>query len=280
LFADDAKLIGVIRNLLDKISIQKDLDKLVDWSIKWRLYFNEDKCKIMNIGCSPVGKTHLIMKSPLGVEHELQETQVERDLGVMLDNKLSWAYQVDHAVQRANLVLGMLKRTFVHWDVKLFVKLYTTYVRPHLEYCSAAWTPRFQKDIKKLEQVQRRATKLVPQIKFMDYETRLAKLNLPTLEDRRIRGDLIQCFKIIKGYNDINWYYGNLMRKDLRLDLIEAGVRTRGPQHRLESQFSKAEARRSFFTNRVINKWNGLDDSIVGAKTVNEFKNRLDKIKS
>ena len=83
---------------------------------------------------------------------------------------------MDHAVQQANLVLGMLKRTFVHWDAKLFVKMFTVYVRPHLDYCAAAWNPKHKKDIKKLEQVQRRATKLVPQIKFMSYHDRLLKL--------------------------------------------------------------------------------------------------------
>ena len=277
LFADDAKLIGIIRNSLDKQCIQKDLDRLVDWSFTWKLYFKEDECKVMDIGPSLSGPTLLNMMSPSGIIHDLQATVLERDLGIMLDNKLNWASQVEHAIQRANAVLGMLRRTFVHWDAKLFVKLFTVYVRPHLEYCAAAWNPKHKKDIKKLEQVQRRATKLVPQIKFMSYHDRLLKLGLPSLEERRTRGDLIQCFKFVNGYNEINWFYGNLEYRERRLSSIDAGVRTRGPQQKLESQFSRLDVRKQFFTNRVVKSWNELNDSVLTARSVNKFKNRLDK---
>ena len=70
----------------------------------------------------------------------------------------------------------MLKRTFKYWNGRIFVRLYKIYVRPHLEYCIAAWRPSKKKEISRLERVQRRATKLVPQLRYMNYESRLANI--------------------------------------------------------------------------------------------------------
>ena len=128
--------------------MQNDVDKLVEWSRKWKLGFNEDKCKIMNIGNSKIGKTEVNMISSNGEIKSIKETSVERDLGIMLNNKLDWNDQVDHAVHKAQSVLGMLKRTFVFWNASMFLKLYTGYVRPHLEYCATVWNPYRKKEIR------------------------------------------------------------------------------------------------------------------------------------
>ncbi len=79
--------------------------------------------------------------------------------------------------------------------------LYTTFVRPHLEYAAPAWSPYRKKEILTLERIQRRATKLVRQFKNLSYEEGLVKLNLTTLEKRRDRGDLIQLFKTFLNIN-------------------------------------------------------------------------------
>ena len=134
----------------------------------------------------------------------------------------------------------------------MFVRLYKTYVRSHLEYNIAAWIPSKKKEISRLERVQRRATKLVPQLRYMNYESRLANLGLPTLEERRLRGDLIQYFKFYKGLNEVSWYYGNMIRNELIVSGPSSG--TRGSQHRLCAQFTKVETRKQFFTNRIVNE--------------------------
>ena len=89
---------------MDKVSLQNDVDKLVEWSRKWKLGFNEDKCKIMNIGNSKIGKTEVNMISSNGEIKSIKETSVERDLGIMLNNKLDWNDQVDHAVHKAQSI--------------------------------------------------------------------------------------------------------------------------------------------------------------------------------
>ena len=110
---------------------------------------------------------------------------------------------------------------------------------------------------------------MVPQIKYMQYETRLAKLNLPSLKDRRMRGDLIRCYKFINGFNSMNWFYGG--QPETRLNKSQLSVKTRGHQQRLESQFSKLDTRRHFFSNRVVNNWNKLDSTVVSDKSHNSF---------
>ncbi len=173
-------------------------------------------------------------------------------------------------------MLGQLKRTMIHWDHYTLKNLYTTYVRPHLEYASSACCPYRHKDVKVLETIQRRATKLVPQIKSLAYETRLKELNLTTLEERRARGDAIQFFKFDKGFNRVTWYHPNSLTNSTQLAGPAGNIR--GHKHRLSRQFTRnCDQREHFFTNRVVPIWNNLPEEVINSESVNEFKNRYDK---
>jgi hypothetical protein len=281
LFADDSKLIGVIKNTQDKIILQKDIDILVDWSRKWLMDFNVDKCKVLEVklgrNTCPIAQNELSMAVTNGSRMDLAKTDSERDLGVVLNNKLKWNDHIDQAVLKANSVIGMLKRSFKFWNCRIFKQLYTSLVRPHLEYCSAVWNPHLKKDIIKLEKVQRRATKLVPSIRDLPYEERLKKLDLLTLEERRVRGDLIQYFKFYKGFNRISWFHTMVPQHSLRSEGPAGGIR--GGNHRITRQLTKIDARSNFLSNRIVNEWNKLPTEVVEAITINQFKNRLDKFK-
>ena len=98
----------------------------------------------------------------------------------------------------------MLRKSFKYWDKSLFKKLYSAFIRPHLDYGASVWSPYQKKDIKKLERIQRRATKLVPEVKLLPYKERLKFFDIQSLEERRKRGDLIQYYKFYKGLNKIN----------------------------------------------------------------------------
>ena len=100
--------------------------------------------------------------------------------------------------------MGMVNRHFKNIDKEDFDIIYKTYVRPHLEYCIQVWSPHLQKDKACLEKIQRRATKMVKGLKSLPYETRLKRLGMYSLERRRLRGDLIEVFKILSGKERID----------------------------------------------------------------------------
>ena len=119
----------------------------------------------------------------------------QKDLGVILDAKLKFEEHISVKVKKANAIAGLIRRTFSYLDGSLFKKLFTTFVRPHLEYEQVIWAPHLKKYITILENMQRRATKLVDGFHHMSYSERLKKLNLPSLVYRSARGDMIEIFK-------------------------------------------------------------------------------------
>ena len=156
--------------------------------------------------------------------------------------------------------------------------LYTTIVRPHLEYASPAWSPNRKGDTKAREAIQRRATKIVPNIKNLAYDERLKSLGLTTLEERRNRGDLIQYFKCVKGLNIVNWYHPNNITTSVNSEGPASSIRDH--THRLVRQFTRGfTPRDNFLINRIVPLWNSLPREIVNADSVNSFKNKYDKLK-
>ena len=100
--------------------------------------------------------------------------------------------------------MAIIKRTITYKEKQLIVLLYKAIVRPHLEYCIQTWRPYHKKDIDKLERIQQRATKMIPELIVLSYESHLLECGLTTLETRRLRGDQIEVFKIVNGYEDID----------------------------------------------------------------------------
>ena len=146
--------------------------------------------------------------------------------------------------------------------------LYKAVVRPHLEYCIQAWRPYRKKDIDKLERIQRRATKMIPELRDLSYESRLLQCGLTTLETRRQRGDQIEEFKIVNSYEDVD---RNMFFK------LKGGSRTRGHKAALVKEQCRLDMRKYSFSQRVINEWNKLPNDCVNASSVNMFKNRIDR---
>ena len=138
-----------------------------------------------------------------GGTHTLEKVEEEKDLGVKIDSKLTISKHIQAQVNKANSTLGAIKHTFKTLDKDSFLRLYKGIIRPHLEYASVIWSPRWKKDKNALEQVQRRATRLVHGLSHLSYPQRLARLQLPTLEYWRQRADIIQAFKIIRGFDSV-----------------------------------------------------------------------------
>ena len=130
----------------------------------------------------------------------------ERDLRIIISNDLKVPKQCFKVVKTANRVLGMIYRFFVHRTSEIILPLYKSIVRPHLDYCVQEWCPYFKKDIKLLEKVQHKASKIMTDLRN-NPEDRLRALHLMTLKIRCNRGDLIEAFKIMKGHVDYSSFF-------------------------------------------------------------------------
>ena len=197
LFVDDAKLYRNVTSPEDNRKLQDNLDRIYEWSTRWQLPFNIDKCKSLHIG----RKNKRYWYEMNGTK--LKQVTEEKDLGIIIDDELKFHKQSASATKKSNAILGLLKKSFTLLDKKTLPLLYKSQIRPHLEYGIVVWGPHYAEDIKSIEKVQRRATKLVPELKNLSYEERFCELNLPSLAHRRRRGDMIVTYKLMIGQINI-----------------------------------------------------------------------------
>ena len=187
MFADDTKVYNASKHH-DKI--QADIQRLQEWTKIWQLYFNSMKCKVLHFGKNNPKHEYFIQNDTDKVK--LSQCQQENDLGVIFDENLSFDQHIQSKINKANQTLGIIKRTFSFLDIDIFLRLYKSLIRPHLEYANVIWHPHLIRQSAAIERVQRRATKLLPGFKNLSYEQRLRAIKLPTLKSRRLRGDIIQ----------------------------------------------------------------------------------------
>ena len=128
--------------------------------------------------------------------------------------------------------------------------------------------PSLRKDIERLEAVQARATKLIPSIRQLGYVRRLERLNLYLLEKRRLRGQLIERFKMLKDVNNI----------DYRHLFTFSNNRTRSNGWKLELKRFNTSQCGNFFTYKIAPIWNRLPAEAVNSASVEQFKIELDKL--
>ena len=273
LFADDTKIFREIKSNIDIQTLQNDIHNVVKWSNIWLLKFHPDKCKHMGIAINKSTKTahHYNMDG-----HQLEKSKCEKDIGVYIDEQLQFKEHINKAINKANRVLGITRRTFESLDHSSFLFIFKGLVRPHLEYGAPVWSPHHSYLINQLESVQRRATKLLPGMKDLDYDERLRKLGLPTLTYRRVRGDMIQVFKLLMPIE--KGAYDRSLPKLLSLK-TDLGVRVdpKGHDHQLYKGCVEKDIRKFSFNFRVCRLWNSLPQSVINAKTVKGFEIGLDR---
>ena len=251
----------------DHILVQDSLNCLCDWARDNQLTLSIPKCFVLHLGHSNPKISYFLNNI------ELSSDLACKDLGINMSCNLRFNEHINLMVKKAYNIINIIFRGFSIKDKNILVKAYKSYVLPILEYGSNVWSPQYLYLIDLIERVQRYfSRRLFKRLGLADtnYINRLLYLSLDALELRRIRSDLIMCFKIVHNFVDL-----------LVSDFFEFSlVQTRGNSLKMYKKFCKCNIVKHSFANRVVAYWNFLPDyvenlSLIKANNVLSFKNLL-----
>ncbi|KAK4832759.1 hypothetical protein QYF61_025288 [Mycteria americana] len=239
-FADDTKLGGAVDSLEGQDAFQRDLDRLKHWAMINGMKFNKSKCRILHLG-----RSNARHKYKLGEEGWRAVLQ-----------KGIWGVPWQPGGQTASWGAS---NSITSQSKEVIVPLYSALVQPHLECCVQFWGSQFKKNVKVLECVQRRATKLVEGLEGMSYREQLRTLGLSGLEKRRLRGDLIALYSFLRRGSE---------EGGADLFSLVSSDRTCGNGSKLCQGRFRLDFRKHFFTERVVKHWNRLPREVVDAPSL------------
>ena len=199
LFADDTKISAKIRNEEDVDLLQQDLNEVYTWANENLMEFNENKFEKMSHGNSDNIRGG-IYKTESG--KEIKANKTIKDLGVLTGEDVSFEEHIEDVVQSSKIRSGMLLRVFETRNPQLMLKMFNSYVRSKMEYCSLVWNPWKKEDIDKIERIQKNFTSRIEGLESLNYHQRLEKLGLYSLERRRERFLIINAWQQLEGIKE------------------------------------------------------------------------------
>ena len=202
IFADDSKLQGNIKSLEDKANLQEDLNAVVKWAKDNNMELNEKKFELLHHGYNEPLKEDYTLPSG----KTITSSYTVKDLGIYINDKLSWSDHYYNMIKEAKKYAGWILRTFTSRSKKVILLLYGSFVRSRLEYSCPLWVPYTKKDIMNIEAVQRSITAKIFEVSHLNYWDRLKALKLYSLQRRRERYCIIHVWKMLNDLtpNDIN----------------------------------------------------------------------------
>jgi hypothetical protein len=267
LYADDIKLYSLFKDADYSHDLAVAIYKFYLWSEKWQLKIANNKC-FTDRRATSLCKKFINYNYQLG-DHKLTWSTNPKDLGVIMGSYLNYNTHIANIVRASNIRGYLVLKCFKSRDPRVIVKAYTTYIRPILEYCSPVWSPNRAELNKAVERVQRRFTKRISNLKNVPYFIRLKILGLEPLEIRRIKQDMITCFKILN----------NLVCLNISsFFLINNYIHTRGHKFKLRKLKCKLDVRKHSFALRVVNIWNNMPPDVVNATSLKSFKTKINFI--
>ena len=272
-FADDTKLIQVIRTLLDQEELQRDLGSVTQWSVNNNMKLHEDKFQLVNY---TLGGSKLLRELPFHAETlsyvtvggtVVEPEQHVKDLGVWLSADGTWTHHIGDIVRRANMISGWIFCAFKSRSPEVLLTLYKALVRPILEYCCLVWYPTEVGDIQVVENVQRAFTRKIQGMKDLNYWQRLEALDLMSLQRRRQRYELIHVWKIHKGL------VPNCV--DMKFKTGRKGVRAKRQKYPYWAETKRANQLWNSFSYRAPRLWKKLPREVTLSETLPSFKAKL-----
>ena len=278
LFADDLKVFREITCVDDCLSLQSDLQKINSWCNTWHLFLNLKKCSILTV---------TLKKQPCMFEYSicndvLERVNVQKDLGIFIDTKLTFVHHVDSLIKKASRLTGLVWRNFRSCSSERILRtLYCSIVRPHLEFCTVAFNSISKSQSDRLERVQRRYLYFMFRTLHNNNNlnlgnpsyTELCELyNLPSLLQRRTVNDCLFLYKHI--HNVFNLTDANPYQLHVPTHRTRAAV-----NHVLHVPWSRVEVTKRGFISRIASTYNRLHGTcdVFGARSVNIFRREIYK---
>jgi len=258
------KLYSTIYTNLDNVSLQSALDRLYEWCCDWQLNVNVSKCHILHMGKNNNHHSYLFNN------FLINDSNIVSDLGVEIDESLTYNAHINTIVGKAYSRVGVLFKGFATRQIPVLKKAFITYVRPILEYASNVWSPHILKHVNAIERVQKYFTKRIPSLSYLSYPERLAALDLEPLELRRLKSDLVMYYKC---FNDLV----SIPCNDYFVASNYAS-QTRSGGNALLRPFCSTNRFENNFFNRRLSCWNNLPPAVVNAKSISCFKLRLSDV--